>query len=476
MPEQNPKRLENIFGFGYFDYEFDDLFDPEFSYCALLWSHLSNEPGGTLRTCCIASDRIKDNRNQEFNLGEHSIREIFNSTHMRDLRNRIRANERITNCDTCWIDERNGKKSKRQQYNEYYKQWYGADAISWQHEPDKILDLQLIFDNTCNLKCRSCNANYSSKWREEAIDRKIPFWESSAKVDMNDTENSKFWTEMDDWIKDLRRLEIMGGEPFYMKEFKRFVEVLIEKDKAKDIALTLSTNGTIADKEFLDKIATNFKDVAFSVSIDGIGDRFNYLRHPAEWDSVKQNLDYFYSLHTGEHPVNIQITHTVTALNVMYLKEFHDYFNVHYPGIKIWNNIAHFPKWITPNVLPAKAKKHIIRKMESEDWTGMYRSEMNAIINLLKTPLYNNGESVSEDLRRKFTPERLQMFDERSAEKKWDIFKDQIVSGDLYRKENFVDTFPELYDLIRDTFDYESEIAKVKETGYTEYAVRDLIQ
>ena len=38
-------------------------------------------------------------------------------------------------------------------------------------------DYQLILGNACNLKCRTCNANYSSKWRKESIDRNIEFWE-----------------------------------------------------------------------------------------------------------------------------------------------------------------------------------------------------------------------------------------------------------------------------------------------------------
>ena len=84
------------------------------------------------------------------------------------------------------------KNPKRMQYNDYYRQWYGKDAIVWDEEPREINRCPLIFDNTCNLKCRSCNTNYSSKWREEAVDRNIPSWETTAKIHMNDMENSAF--------------------------------------------------------------------------------------------------------------------------------------------------------------------------------------------------------------------------------------------------------------------------------------------
>ena len=456
----------NRYGFRYEAFEEKELFDPDYKYCALLWSHISNEPGGTVRTCCIATERIKDETGQDYNLGEHGMLDILTSNTMKEYRNRIRNGEEIHNCETCWIDERNGKESKRQQYNEYYKQWYGHDAIVWNEEPTRLIDAQLIFDNTCNLKCRSCNANYSSKWKEEADDRKIPYWETTAKIDMNDIERSAFWKTLDEWTENVLRLEIMGGEPFYMKEFKKFVDFLIDTGRAKNIALTLSTNGTIADKNFLDKMARNFKDLAFSVSIDGIEDQFTYLRHPGKWNEVKENLDYYYELHNSEYPVFVQITHTVSVLNIMYLPEFHNYFEQHFPNFKIWNNAVHYPKWICASVLPKKAKKQITDKLLRHDWLPQYKSEIQALIDFMNSPLYENGSSVVDSLKSKFDEEKLKFFDQRSIEKKWEIFKSQIVGGDIYREENFVQVFPELYELIKDDFDYTKEYETVSTAGF----------
>lgn len=457
---------QNRFGFTYQAHEEKQLFDPDYKYCALLWSHISNEPGGTVRTCCIATERIKDNQGKDFNLGEHGMLDILKSDTMREYRNQIRNGQDIANCNTCWIDESNGKESKRMQYNDYYRQWYGKDAIVWDEEPERLIDAQLIFDNTCNLKCRSCNTNYSSKWREEAVDRNIPFWETTAKIHMNDMENSAFWKTMDEWTADVLRLEIMGGEPFYMKEFKRFVDILIDTGRSKKIALTLSTNGTIADKDFLDKMAKNFKDLAFSVSIDGIEEHFTYLRHPGDWSEVKQNLDYYYELHNSDYPVFVQITHTVSALNIMYLPEFHDFFEQHYPNFKIWNNAVHYPKWICASVLPASAKKIITDKLLRHEWLPQYKSEIQALIDFMNSPLYENGSSVVDSLRNKFDEEKLKFFDERSIEKKWEIFKSQIVGGDIYRQENFVQVFPELYDLVKSSFDYIHEYETVSTAGF----------
>ena len=473
----DPTRLANIHGYTYFDHEYEKLFVPDHPHCALLWSSMSNEPGGTVRPCCIATDRLRDGREIDYNLSTTNPLEILQSEEMSRLRNQFRNYEKPAMCNTCWVDEDNGKKSKRQQYNEYYTQWYGSDSIPWIEEHTdhiRLVDLQLIFGNTCNLKCRSCNANYSSKWVEEADERKIPYWETNAEIDMNDISRSKFWTEFDVWTRDLRRLEIMGGEPFYVKQFKTFVDQLINKNRAKDISLSLSTNGTIADEDFLDKIVSNFKQVSFSVSIDGINDRFEYLRHPAKWDAVKENLDLFYKLHNSDYPVTVQITHTVTALNVMYLPEFHDYFKEHFPNFKIWNNLAHYPKWIAVNALPEKAKNVITTALTNHEFVN--KPEIVSIINHMNTPLYYDGSSVDDSLRDKFKKEKLEFFDMRNIEKKWEIFKYQIVGGDIYRQETFKETFPELHDLISDSFDYDSIKQEVSEKGYPHYSTRELIQ
>ena len=452
--------------------ECESWFDKPYKKCALLWSHVANEPGGTCRTCCIAKHRIKDDKGEEINLSTSTMLEVLQSKFVKDLRQEIRDGGQPDNCETCWIDEANGKLSKRQQYNEYYERWYGNQYIMWDEEPNKVIDAQIIFDNTCNLKCRSCNTNYSSKWREEAIDRQVPFWEVNSEIDMMDEENSKFWTDMRNWTNDILRLEIMGGEPFYMKQFREFAKMLIENKSSQRISMTLITNGTVANKDLLESMATNFKDLAFTVSIDGIGDRFEYLRHPGNWEEVKSNLDYYYELHTGTYPVNVQITHTITALNVMYLPEFHEYFKNRWPNFKIWNNFAHYPKWLTCAVLPASAKKQITQQLQDYDF-GVYESEIESLIQYMNTPLYQNGESVASNVRQRFDKNRLQMFDNRIIEKKYDTFKNQIAGGDKYRQENFKEVFPELHELIKDIFNYESELETVSREGFKKLSVEE---
>jgi MoaA/NifB/PqqE/SkfB family radical SAM enzyme len=419
-------------------------------YCSLLWKHISNEPFGHVRTCCIARERVTDSEGEEYTLGETSIREIFHSDYYKQIRQAIRDGERPTNCDACWRDEDNGVKSKRQIYNEYAE--YRYPEIDYTEEPDMPEDLQIILSTTCNLKCRTCNPNYSSKWVKEAEARKMPYIKESVKVEMSDLDNSKFWTDLNDWLPHAKYLEVMGGEPFYMKEFKVFANKLIDDDIAKNVHVNLSTNGTTLNKDFLQKMIDNFASVGFNVSIDGIGKRFEYLRHGANWKDVSKNLDYFHSLTPG---ISIGITITVSSLNVHYLAEFHKMFAERWPNFIIFHNIANFPTWYNPNIFPEECKEDIVAPLlDLTQFRKQYQEDIKGIIKHVLTP---RTETV--------VPYGNQPTDTVEAEIawRWELFKTQTVAGDKYRKENFREVFNELFQILKYEFVYHLEEKKYAE-------------
>ena len=416
-------------------------------YCSLLWKHISNEPLGHVRTCCIARERVYDEDGQEVTLGSHSIKDIFHSEYYRNIRQEIRDGNLPDNCSPCWTDEENGNKSKREQYNEYAKTRYAP--INYEQEPDMPADIQLTLSNTCNLKCRSCNPHNSSKWVKEAKDRGMPYNEEGVDIPLLDFENSKFWTTMDEWLPSITQLEVMGGEPFYMKEFRKFVTNLVDQDVAKNIHLNTCTNGTFANKKFLKLLTDNFASVGFNVSIDGATkERFEYLRHGGEWEEVSKNLDYFHSLNESGQ-ASIGISHTITAMNVMYLAEFHSIFRERWPTFKIYHNIARFPTWFNPSVFPEEMKPAIVKPLQVAELGEALRKELDGIIKFVLTPRIETVKPYGNTVHDTVESEIIN---------RWNLFRQQIVSGDLYRKENFRDAFPELWEIVKQDFLYNKEM------------------
>jgi organic radical activating enzyme len=353
----------------------------------------------------------------------------------------MREGKYPSNCNTCWEDESKGKESKRQFYNNLMLNQYNLE-LDWDKEPEQPVDLQIAISNVCNLKCRTCTAVYSSKWVKEAKDRKMSTWTPKTRSDVHNFETSKFWTDIDNWSKSVRRLEIMGGEPFYTKEFKKLVNHLIDNGSSKNISMNLSTNGTIYDDDLLDKILTNFNGLGFNISIDGIEDHFDYIRHGNNWKNVKSNLDKFHTLLTkgqekynenGRWKLSIGVTITISNLNFYYLREIHEFFEKNYPGFKVWNNSVYFPRYYSTNNIPDKVKNLYLDKISNPEKHGLsawsdekYKNDILPIVN-------HAAEEYDNDT--------------------WRSFVNETMEADAYRKEKFEETFPELFKIVSFAWD-----------------------
>src|SRR5204862_71823 len=69
------------------------------------------------------------------------------------------------------------------------------------------------------------------------------------------------------------------------------VDSLHDRGGSRRVVLTLTTNGTRQRAE-LERLAPAFRNFIVSVSIDGHGPLFEYLRSGAKWTELVQNLDW----------------------------------------------------------------------------------------------------------------------------------------------------------------------------------------
>ena len=72
------------------------------------WAGVSNNPDGTVRPCCLYRDTIKDNEGKDMYVQEHSLKDLFASDYMKNVRDKFRKGERPDECATCWEDEKHG--------------------------------------------------------------------------------------------------------------------------------------------------------------------------------------------------------------------------------------------------------------------------------------------------------------------------------------------------------------------------------
>ena len=263
---------------------------------------------------------------------------------MKDLRQQFRSGSKPVGCETCIKDETNKVHSKRMAYAHYNN--------NYDTEPELPVEYQMILSNACNLKCRSCTPSHSSSWQAE---HKVLFGNTGYKMPHSQPgqRESMLWTSRHEWMKYVQRLEVVGGEPFYIQRWQELWDELIELGYSQNIDVDMSTNCTIDGTDVLKRIIPNFKRVGVGISIDGIGAVYNYLRHPGNWDEVSQNILKYKEL-TELYPNNFGVTysHTIGWINAWYLPEFHTWAAENTPNFRIWDNIIHWPKHMSIVTIP----------------------------------------------------------------------------------------------------------------------------
>lgn len=365
--------------------------------CPLPWVGFSNDPNGTVRPCCISKEQITDSNNKPFFIQNTSMKDIFHSGYMNNLRQEFLDGKQPSTCSTCWKDEGNGYKSKRLIYTDIHKEF--IDRNQYQTVPDYPVDYQLILTNACNLKCRSCGPSHSTSWQKESryMDIEDTKLVGSVQYDLPHgqpgNKESVLLKNINEWAPRITRLEVVGGEPFYTNAWSKTWKYLIDKGYSKDITLAMSTNCTVVDFELLKLLDANFKTVGIGLSIDGIESTFEYLRKNGVWDSTRKNiLDYYKFLKTESNgDTYIQYTHTTSWVNAIRLTEFHNWVKENTPEFKIWINIVHGPVHMNLQCLPKVYKDQIYNKWKNHNWEE-YQQDINGLIEFMYGKDYTEEE------------------------------------------------------------------------------------
>ena len=132
--------------------------------------------------------------------------------------------------------------------------------------------------------------------------------------------------ELYQFSNNIERIELYGGEPFLDDQIPKFLLKLVNEGRAKDIDFSVSTNMTHELTDQWRKILSNFKNVIVNMSIDGIGPRFTYIRHPGNWDEAEKNIKELIAFSQQYASINLKPVITVSALNVWYINEVFEYF------------------------------------------------------------------------------------------------------------------------------------------------------
>lgn len=175
--------------------------------------------------------------------------------------------------------------------------------------------LEIQLDRTCNGGCIVCGPHFSSYWQQELRTAGIPVMDNTKEDHLG-----KICKIVD--IQKARKINFLGGESFLTDEDTRLLKDIKNPEL---VTLQYSTNGSVHPSKQRQQLWTNFKRVNISFSIDGVNDRFDYIRYPLKWKKVSDNFLKF----QDELPKNVvfSVCHTVNIFNLYYYDEFKNWYD-----------------------------------------------------------------------------------------------------------------------------------------------------
>ncbi len=110
-------------------------------------------------------------------------------------------------------------------------------------------------------------------------------------------EDGRQWYQDEDFLirevlgksDNIAKLHMVGGEPLLIKEARSVMKRLIERGTAKNVLLSLVTNGTVANDE-VRELASHFGQVNIGLSMDGVGAVNDYIREGSKWSDIDANI------------------------------------------------------------------------------------------------------------------------------------------------------------------------------------------
>jgi len=396
------------------------LTDTNNKFCILPWISLETTPIGTVRPCCLTTCEIPNEHNSAYNLANDSLQTIRNSRFMEVLRQAFLDGVQPTICDRCWAEEDANRTSKRMHMLDKLKHIIPDDLTS-KPKPLSFIDLKL--GNICNISCRICGSWSSSTYASEELkqlpkdERKYSFAYDMNRAGTWPRKVDTFWDELLENASDIRYLEITGGEPFMIKEHFDFLEKLVKLGYSNDIEIHYNTNGTIYPEQAY--IWSHFKHVEIAFSIDDIGDRFEYQRNGANWNSVVSNISRFKQLRKDSDNISLQICVTSNIFNVYYLDEVATWIECQNKdddfSLIYWNMLHDAPMHCI-TAFPKTIKTIISDKLLSADINEVFKEEFKNIVSFMQTKsnittddIINNIKTMDERKGDNFRDSHLEL-------------------------------------------------------------------
>jgi len=208
--------------------------------------------------------------------------------------------------------------------------------------------LEVFLDNVCNLRCIYCDESNSS--RIEAENKKFGYIKEFKNLmpiprhSNFDELVEKFFAYLENNYTGLRRLQILGGEPFYQKSFDRLID-FVKQNTNPDLELNIVTSLAISKSrlvEFVESmkqllIQRKIGRLDIMVSLDCFGAEQEYVRYGVDLKQLKENFEFL----VDQKWIMLNVNSTITSLTIKTMPAMIEYLNNFRKQRKIHHSFAH---------------------------------------------------------------------------------------------------------------------------------------
>ena len=341
-----------------------------------------------------------------------SIAAWFNSEPVRDFRKRILKNQKLSECSLCYAQESAGASSRRVNSNQKSVIFTRAFHESFAQSPGRVhfdssgitstwpIDIHIDLGNYCNLACKMCNAQASSRIAAQEVKWGI---ESSQQfVGTNWTNDLAVWNSFKQQllaIPQLNNIHFMGGETLLTDRFEDLVDTLIAHNRF-EVCFSFVTNGTVFKPQLLTKLQ-GFKRVGIEVSIETADEHNSYVRQGTNTELVLDNIARYQELCNGTS-VTLTVRPTTSALTIGYYGTLLQY--ALRQKLLIKSLPVTRPEFMHVEILPAKVKAQYLSQYEEilhqldnthdldhnvsdpNNYLFVIKTQAQMCVNLLRTP------------------------------------------------------------------------------------------
>jgi len=308
--------------------------------CMAPWTHTYLSPQTERRMCCASREPAQsfkqyiDTGNDAKEYKPLTLKEHWNSEHMKSVRLRMMAGEELSECEVC-----DHKLLNTDVYRSYWNQLF-KDRVDEAYDSTdetgattmQTISFDYRFNNLCNFKCRMCGDMLSSSW--EAESRKNKTWTKESQpwmasplreqiIKFQDTQVVQEFVEAVE-TKTIKEIYWCGGEPLMWDMHWKAMQRIIDLGFAKEVYVRYNTNlsRTSFKGTKLFDLLPQFQDWQICSSLDGTGEVGEYIRDGLNYEQWLRNFKE--GMAVAKTTREMRLDYTITMPGLLELKNMFD--------------------------------------------------------------------------------------------------------------------------------------------------------